>query len=117
VDIRDNVAEVLLEQIEALLGLLAELGRALLLHAGDGIADFLLGRGDAPDNLLALDALERVDLVELLVEQLEVVLLGVLVPCVVHAEGVLQALIVDVVEDPLLVKRLLELLAEPARMR
>lgn len=32
----------------------------------------------------------------------------------VDAEGVLQALVVDVVEDPLLVERLLKLLAEPA---
>lgn len=31
-----------------------------------------------------------------------------------NAQRVLQAFIVDVVEDPLLVERLLELLAEPA---
>jgi hypothetical protein len=34
----------------------------------------------------------------------------------VYAEGILQAFIVDVVEDPLLIERLLELLAEPARL-
>lgn len=115
VDVGDDVAQVLLEQVEALLGLIAEHARPL--RAGDGVADLLLGGGDAADDLLALDALEGVDLVELLVQQLEVVLLLGLVPAVVDAQGALEALVVDVVEDPLLVERLLELLPEPAHAR
>ena len=89
----------------------------LLLGARDGIVDFLLGGCYATDNFLGLDALERVDLVELLLELLDETLLRLLVPDVVDAQRVLQILIVDVVEDPLLVERLLELLSEPRGTR
>jgi hypothetical protein len=65
VHVGNDVAQVLLQQVESLLGLFGE--RALLLRARNRIADLLLRRGDAPDNLLALDALERVDLVEFLI--------------------------------------------------
>jgi hypothetical protein len=34
---------------------------------------------------------------------------------VVHAEGRLKLLVIDVVEEPVLVQRLLQLLAEPTR--
>jgi hypothetical protein len=110
----NDVAQILLEQVESLVGLVGE--RARLLRTGNRIADLLLRRGNAPDNLLALDALERVDLVEFLVEQLQVVLLRGLVPSVVDTQRVLQALVVNVVKDPLLVERLLKLLAEPVRV-
>jgi hypothetical protein len=60
--------------------------------------------------------LEGVDLVELLLELLDEALLRLLVPVVVHAQGRLELVIVDVVEEPLAVERLLQLLAEPARV-
>jgi hypothetical protein len=73
VDICNDVAQVLLEQIKVLLGRIAILAR--LLSTVDGILDFLLRRCDAPDNLFSFDALEGVDLVELLLELLNKALL------------------------------------------
>ena len=84
VDVGNDVAQVLLEQVKVLF-----LGVAVLdggvVGAGDGIVDFLLRGCYAADNLLALDALEGVDLVELLLEMLDEALLRLLVPGVVDA--------------------------------
>lgn len=119
VDICDDVAEVLFEQLEVLLERVAVLVRLprlqVLLRLGDSGVDLLLRRCYAADDLLAFDAHEAVDLVELLLELLHEALLRLLVPGVVDAQGRLELLVVDVVEEPVLVQRLLQLLAEPTR--
>jgi hypothetical protein len=117
VDVGDDVAQVLFQQVEIFLDRVARLAFTVLLYAMDGIADLFLRGCYAPDNFLGLDALEGVDLVELLLQLLDEALLRFLVPVVVHAQGVLEVIVVDVVEDPLSVERLLELLAEPACSR
>lgn len=117
VHVGDDVAQVFLEQVKVLLDRLAVLARRLLLCARDGILDLLLRRCYAADDLAALDALEGVDLVELRLQLLDEALLRLLVPDVVHSQRTLELLVVDVVEDPLLIHRLLQLLAEPARPR
>lgn len=113
----DDVAQILLQQVKVLLNRVALLARRLLLCTRDGILDLLLRRCYATDDLAALDALEGVDLVELRLQLLDEALLRLLVPDVVDAQGILELLVVDVVEDPLLVHRLLQLLAEPVRAR
>jgi hypothetical protein len=117
VHIRDDVAQILFQQVKVLLDRVVSLTLGLLLRAGDGIPNLLLRRCYAPDNLLALDALEGVDLIELLLELLDEALLRLLVPDVVYAERILKALVVNVIKYPLPVERLLELLAESARAR
>lgn len=112
VDVGDDVAQVFLEQVKVLLVLVGV--PRILLGARDCIVDLLLGCCDATNDFLGLDALERVDLVELLLKLLDEALLRLFVPDVMDAQRVLQAFIVDVVEDPLLVERLLKLLAESA---
>jgi hypothetical protein len=113
--IGNDVAQILLQQIKVLLDRVAVLAGRLLLCASDGIVDFLLRGCYATDDLFALNALEGVDLVELLLQLLDKVLFRLLVPYVVDTQRVFQALIVDVVEDPILVERLLQLLTESAR--
>ena len=116
VDIGDDVAQIFLEQVEVLVKGVVALRRVVLqlaLGASDSLVDLLVRGGDATDDLIALDADKGVDLVELLLELLDKVLLRLFVPGVVDAEGRLKALVVDVVEEPFLVERLLELLAEP----
>ena len=114
VHVCDDVAQVLLEQVEVLLDRLAVLAQAILLHTPDRLGDLLLRRCYAPNDLLGLDALEGVDLVELLLELLHKVGLGLVIPDVRRAQLALEALVVDVVEDPLAVEGRLQLLAEPA---
>jgi hypothetical protein len=89
VHICDDVAQVFLEQIKVFLDRVAVLALSLLLRAADSIANLLLRRCYAPNDLLALDALERVDFVELLLELLNEALLRLLVPDVMHAKGIL----------------------------
>jgi hypothetical protein len=113
VHIGNDLAQILLEDVKVLL----EVTTRSLLRPVDGLGDLALRRCYAADDLLGLDALEGVDLVELLLELLDEALLRLLVPDVVHAEGILEAIVVDVVEDPLSVLRRLQLLAEPARSR
>jgi hypothetical protein len=117
VHIRDDVAQILLQQVKVLLDRVVSLTLGLLLRAGDGIPNLLLRRCYAPDDLLALDALEGVDLIELLLELLNEALFRLLVPDVVYAERILKALVVNVIKYPLPVERLLELLAESVRAR
>jgi len=102
VDVGDDVAEVLLEEVEVFLiriGILGALLRVqVLLRAGDGRVDLLVRGGDAADDLLALDAYEAVDFIKFLLELLDKALLGLLVPGVVYAQGCLELLVVDIVE-------------------
>lgn len=110
-DVGNDVAQVLLKQIEVFfegIPILADLMRLLvLLRAGNGGIDLLLGRGNTTDDLLAFDAHEAVNLVKLLLELLDKALLRLLVPCVVHAQRRFQFLVVDVIKEPILVERLL----------
>ena len=119
VNISNDVAQIFLQQVKVLLErilILASLLRLrVFLRASDSSVDLLLRCCYAADDFLALDAHEAVDLVEFLLELLNKALLRLLVPCVVHAEGRLKLLVVDVVEEPVLVQRLLQLLAEPTR--
>lgn len=106
----DDVAQVFLQQVEILLErvlILASLLRLVFLRASDCGIDFFVRSRYTSDDLFALDAYEAVDLVEFLLELLDEALLRLLVPCVVHAEGRLEPLVVDVVEEPVLVQRLL----------
>jgi hypothetical protein len=119
VDIGDDVAQILLEQVKVFVKGIVVVRRVVLqlaLGAGDGLVDLFVRGSYAADDLVALDTDEGVDLVELLLELLDKVLLRLFVPGVVDAEGRLKALVVDVVEEPFLVERLLELLAEPGAM-
>lgn len=118
VHVGDDVAQVLLEQLEVFLGrrLLAR-RKSIAVDFAHDIGDLLLGRSDPADDLLGLDFLEGVDLVQLSLELLDEALLRLVVPGARCAQRRLQSLIVDVVEDPIAVQRLLELLAESARER
>lgn len=117
VHVGDDVAQVLLEQLKVLLGRRVLAGLELVVvDLADDVVDLLLGGGYAADDLLGLDLLEGVDLVELGLELLDEGLLGLVVPGARGAECRLEVLVVDVVECPIAVQRLLELLAEPAQV-
>lgn len=116
-DVGNDVAKILLEQIEVFLKGISFLGALLrllvFLRARHSGVDLLVRCRYAANDLLTLDAHEAVDFVELLLELLNEVLLGLLVPGMVHAQRSLQFLIVDIVKQPVLVQRLLQLLTEP----
>ena len=118
VHVGDDVAQVFLEQLEILLGrrLLAGV-QGIVVDLADHVVDLLLGGGNAADDLLGLDLLEGVDLVQLRLQLLYEALLRLVVPGTGRAQGPLEVLIVDVVEGPVAVQRLLELLAESAQSR
>lgn len=118
VHVGDDVAQVLLEQLEVLLGrrLLADV-QGIVVDLADHVVDLLLGGGNAADDLLGLDLLEGVDLVQLRLQLLYEALLRLVVPGAGSAQRPLKMLIVDVVEGPVAVQRLLELLAESAQSR
>ena len=118
VHVGDDVAQVLLEQLEVLLGrrLLAR-AQGVVVDLADDVVDFLLGSSNAADDLLGLDLLEGVDLVQLRLQLLYEALLRLVVPGARGPQRRLEVLIVDVVEGPVAVQRLLELLAESAISR
>mgnify|MGYP000901296339 CR=1 FL=1 len=136
VHVGDDVAQVLLEQHEVLVGggrrVSGVMGAGgVAVEAGDDLVDLALAGLDAADDLAALEALEGEDLVELALEQGDEALLVVLGPGlavgpgavrgglldVLGLEGVLEVLVGDVVPPVLLDHGRAELLAEPAGVR
>jgi hypothetical protein len=115
VHISDDIAHILLQQFKVFLRRRFFSIAATTVQPGNTSLDLLLGRGDATNNLLGLDLLEGVDFVEFLVELLDEVLLRLVIPLAMYAEGLFQGFVVDVVEGPVSIERLFKLLAEPAR--
>jgi hypothetical protein len=115
VHISDDITHVLLQQLKVFLGRRFLSIAATTVQPGNTSLDLLLGRGDATNNLLGLDLLEGVDFVEFLVELLDEVLLRLVIPLSMDAKGLLKGFVVDVIEGPVSIERLFELLAEPAR--
>jgi len=133
-DIGNDVAQILLQQHKVFLERDIVLSTARLIGSvlmlvclgNDGV-DFCFAGLDPLDNLLTLDLLEGEDLVQLSLELLHEPLLILFRPRlplrlrivlggrgdVVGLEGVLQAIIVDVVVVPILYQRRLELVTEP----
>lgn len=108
VHIGNDMRELLLEQ-----GIILVLGMIRV----DDLFDLLLGVLDPAHDFTRLDLLERVDLVELLLEQLSKGRLVILCPpsVVLGEAGLelgLELVIGKVVEDPLWVERSLELVAK-----
>ena len=110
VHIGDDVAQVLLQQLELVLG------RAVggVGCPGHDIVDLLLRGAYAADDLVALDLGEGVDLVQLRLELLDKLLLLFLVPGAVGAQCFFEAFVVDVVVHPVLDQGRPELLSESA---
>jgi hypothetical protein len=110
VHVGDDVAQVLLQQLEVVLG------RAVssIFCPGDDIVDLLLRRSNAADDLVALDLSEGVDLVQLRLELLDKLLLLFFVPGAVGAQCFFETFVVDVVVHPVLDEGRLELLSESA---
>lgn len=98
VHIGDDVAQVLLQQLEVVLG------RAVggVVGPGHDIMHLLLRRSYAADDLVALDLGEGVDLVQLRLELLDKLLLLFFVPGAVGAQCFFEAFVVDVVVHPVL---------------
>jgi hypothetical protein len=95
--VRDDIAQVCLEEQEVLIGRAASSASVLpsvsrtVLKTGDDIVDLSLTRLNTMDYLVALDLLERKDLVELALQQRDESLLILLCPGLARRFGVLRS--------------------------
>lgn len=113
VHISNDIAQVLFEQLKIVFcrRFIARRKRRVI-DLAHNLVDLLLRRGDSTNNLLSFNLLESINLVQLALELLYEALFRLMVPDAGSAQRRFELLVVDVVENPIAIQRLSQLLTE-----